>query len=146
MAKSILVNIDINTVMNTISLYILSDDSEQANNADQISRISNPEFLEEHQQVSNNNVLFKYYENVEDWQLSFLDNINAGLPSVKIRKKKTSNMKMDQRRTIRQHEKAYCRVSKPPEQPPSLGRRRQMLYRPTNSMLDNVGSFVTSFR
>ncbi|XP_076075037.1 transmembrane channel-like protein 7 [Mytilus galloprovincialis] len=117
------------------------------NEDNEISRVILPDVPEEDDENGTlNNNAYKRYENVADWRMSSLDNIHASLPSVKIRKKKASNLKLDQRRTIRQHDKVYCRVSKPPEQPPPLHERRQRLYRRQKSVRENIGSFVTSFR
>ncbi|XP_052070541.1 transmembrane channel-like protein 7 [Mytilus californianus] len=117
------------------------------NEGDDITTVILPDVPEEQEEngALNNNA-YKRYENVDDWKMSFPNNILAGLPSVKMRKKKASNLKMDQRRTIRQHDKVYCRVSKPPEQPPPLHERRQRLNRRQKSVRENIGSFVTSFR
>ena len=109
-------------------------------------RISNPDLLEEYlNSCSSKNNGYKCYENVDDWTMSSLENIQAGLPSVRLRKKKPSNLKMDQRRTIKQHTKVYCRISKPPEQPPPLHERRQRLRR-RKTVGDNFGEFVASLR
>jgi hypothetical protein len=118
--------------------------SEEDDDVDTPSRTNNHDIAVEYQNGSNNDG-YKRYENVDDWRMSFLDNIQAGLPSVRMRKKKSSNLRMEQRRTVRHQDKVYFRVSKPPEMPQPLHERRRQLHR-KKTIRENIGGFASSVR